>query len=57
MTEFHGSLALANLLNSISLLQKTSRNCHHLLFLESENKSLACIINQTMQHNKLHDKQ
>ena len=30
------NLALANLLNASSFLQKASRNCHHLLFLVSE---------------------
>ena len=34
------NLALANLLNARSFLQKASTNHHHLLFLASENKSL-----------------
>ena len=35
------NLALANLLNACSFLQKASRNCHHLLLLASENKSFS----------------
>ena len=43
------NLALANLLNACSFLQKASRNCHHLLFLAFGNKSLSH--NQIMQHS------
>ena len=48
---FQGSnLALANLLNASSFLQKASRNCHHLLFLACENKSLSYQPNYATQH-------
>ena len=47
----HGSnLALAYLLNASSFLKKASRNCHHLLFLASGNKSLSYEPNYATQH-------
>ena len=42
------NLALAHLLNASSFLQKASRNCHHLLFLE--NRPLSCQPNCATQH-------
>ena len=50
------NLALANLLNASSFLQKASRNCHHLLFLARGNKSLSYQPNYAIQH-KLYGKQ
>ena len=53
------NLALANLLNASSFLQKASRNCHHLLFLACGNKSLSyepTEPNYATQHT-LYDKQ
>ena len=50
------NLALANLLNASSFLQKASRNCHHLLLLASENKSFLYQPNYATQH-KLYGKQ
>ena len=44
------NLALANLLNASSFLQKASRNCHHLLFLSCGNKSLSYQPNYATHH-------
>ena len=50
------NLALANLLNASSFLQNASRNCNHLLFLASGNKSLSFQPNYATQHT-LYDRQ
>ena len=44
------NLALANLLNASSFLQKASKNCHHLLFLACGNKLLSYQPNYATQH-------
>ena len=50
------NLALANLLNASSFLQKASKNCHYLLFLASGNHPLSYQPYYATQH-KLHGKQ